>query len=265
MHKIVAIMARDARLSLSYPFSFFMQFASVFITVAGFYYMAVLVKPSASLGMQGRTLDYFTYVVVNLAFMLILSTSLQAFSATLRRDQVAGTLEAIFVTPTGVWLIALASGAWPLLIGAAQAIAYFVFAFFFGLRLQAVNVQTLGLFLVLGLACMASLGIMGAAIVIRFKQQPPSSFLVGSAAALLTGVLFPVSLLPAPLQVLSWLLPMTHALTGFRGALTGVGPDALAGDLIWLAVAGAILLPVSLYCFSWALETAKRDGTLAYH
>jgi ABC-2 type transport system permease protein len=265
MHKLLAFVARDARLALSYQFTFWMQFASVFITVAGFYYMATLVHPSAKLGTSGHPLDYFTYVVVNLAFTLLMTTALQAFSQTLRRDQMAGTLEAIFVTPTSIWLIALASGAWPMLLGILQTFTYFVVAFLFGLRFTDVDVPALVVFLVLGMACMAALGVYGAAVVVRYKQTPPSTFLVGSAAALLTGVLFPVTLLPRALQFVSWLLPMTHALNGFRAAMTGAPLSAVWSDVIWLAVASIVLAPLSLFVFAQTYAATVRDATLAYY
>jgi ABC-2 type transport system permease protein len=265
MHKLWAFVLRDARLALSYPFTIWTQFGSVIITVAGFYYMNVLVKPSVHLGVAGKPLDYFTYVVANLAFMLLLTSAFQAFSQTLRRDQLAGTLEAIFVTPTGIWMIAMASGAWPILYALMQTLLYFAFAFAFGLHFSAVNFGTLALFLGLGTACMAALGILGAAIVIRYQQAPPATFLVGSAASLLSGVLFPVGLFPPIIRVISWLLPMTHALNGLRAALLGFAPAAVMGDLLWLTLAATLLVPVSLLVFTYAFNVTVRDGTLAYY
>jgi ABC-2 type transport system permease protein len=265
MRKLGAFVVRDARLTLSYPFTIWTQLGSVLITVAGFYYMSVLVRPSVHLGVAGKPLDYFTYVVANLAFMLLLTSAFQAFSQTLRRDQLAGTLEAIFVTPTGIWTIALASGAWPVLYALIQVLLYFAFAFAFGLRFTAVNFGTLALFLALGTACMAALGILGGAVVIRYQQAPPSTFLVGSAASLLSGVLFPVALFPPAIRIISWLLPMTHALNGLRAALLGFAPAAVIGDAIWLAVAAVVLVPVSLLGFTHAFNVTVRDGTLAYY
>jgi ABC-2 type transport system permease protein len=265
MRKVWAFVARDARLALSYPLTFWMQLGSALVTVAGFYYMAALVKPSAHLGVGGKPLDYFTYVVVNLAFMLLLTSAFQAFSQTLRRDQVAGTLEAIFVTPTGIWTIAMASGAWQILYAIVQTLLYFAFAFAFGLHLSMVNLGTLTLFLALGTACMAALGILGGAVVIRYQQAPPSTFLVGSAASVLSGVLFPIGLFPPAIRFVSWLLPMTHALNGLRAALLGFAPAAVMGDVIWLAVATVVLVPVSLLGFTHAFNVTVRDGTLAYY
>jgi ABC-2 type transport system permease protein len=106
-------------------------------------------------------------------------------------------------------------------------------------------------------------GVMSAGIVIYSKTEPPSGLIVGGVASLLAGVLFPVALLPAPLQAVSWLLPITHALAGMRGAIAGGHFAALAGDALWLAVATVILLPLALFGFAYAINRARTDGTLA--
>ncbi|MGZ3531018.1 MAG: ABC transporter permease [Vulcanimicrobiaceae bacterium] len=263
MTKFLAFVERDFRLTLSYPVALWMPFASIAVTVAGFAYMSRLINPHVNLGAGARHVDYFSYVVINLAFMLLQTSALRAFSDTLRRDQLAGTLEAIFATRTNPTLIAFASGIWPMLVAAAQTIFYFIVAWTFGLRLHEIDVEAVALFLILGAACMALLGVIGAAIVLRFRQAPPSTFLVGSASALLTGVLFPVALLPAPLRVVSWLLPMTHSLSGLRAAMLGTNFSAVRPDALWLVAAIVILLPAAVFAFVRSLEQAKTEGTLA--
>jgi ABC-type multidrug transport system permease subunit len=76
------------------------------------------------------------------------------------------------------------------------------------------------------------------------------------------GVYLPVSLLPHPFQVLGWLLPITHALNGLRAAVAGASIGQVAGEVVWLAVAIAILVPLSLAVFERAVAHAKADGTL---
>ncbi len=263
MHVLLAFVTRDIRLALSYPMSLVMPFVSIVITVAGFAYMARLVNPAAPLQSSGHQVGYFTYVVINLAFMLLLTSALQSVAQSLRRDQYAGTLEAMFATRIHYGFITVGSGLWPMLLGIVQVAFYFLIAGLFGLRLHDVNIGALALFTLLGVACMSALGIVAAAVVIRFKQSPPSALFVGGGAVLLTGVLFPIRLLPVPLQIVSWLLPMTHALNGFRAAMLGESLSLVAPDLIWLAVATALLLPVSALVFTRWIEQAKFDGTLA--
>jgi ABC-2 type transport system permease protein len=261
--KVLAFVKRDVLLGLSYPSTLFMPFASAAVTVAGFAFISRIVSARAPLDAGGRHIDYLTYVVVNLAFMLLLNTALQAVPAALRRDQVAGTLEAMFASPTSLLAMIAGSAAWPMCFAAAQAATYLLFGGFFGIRYAHVDVALLALFLLLACVCTFAVSIFGASAVVLFKQQPPFSLMAGTAVTLLAGVLFPIALLPAPLRVLSWLLPLTHALRGLRAAVVGASPQAVAPDALWLAVASAVLVPCALAALQAAVRRAKRDGSLA--
>lgn len=265
MSAVLAVVRRDAKLALSYPLSFWLPWLSIVISVTGFSYVSKLVTPSQTLGIHGKTATYFTYVIVNLAFTVLLSNALQSFASMVRRDQLTGTLEQILVSATTVPVIAFSSGLWSLTLSALQVLEYLGLGWLFGLDLAGMNLPALCLFLCLGVACMASLGLIAAAVVITYKQVPPSGFLVGGAASMLAGVLFPVALLPEPLRIISWCLPLTHALAGLRGATSGADLGALAVDAIWLAAATVILIPVALLSLRWLVERARRDGTLAFY
>jgi ABC-2 type transport system permease protein len=242
-----------------------MPWVSIVVTVAGFAFVSKLVTPSRALGTNGKTADYFTYVIVNLAFTVLLSGALQSFASMIRRDQLTGTLESILVSATPVQVIAVTSGLWTLTMSVLQVLFYLGLGTFFGLDLPHTNLGALTLFLALSVACMASLGLIASAVVIAYKQAPPSGMLVGGAASLLAGVLFPVTLLPLPLRVVSWFLPLTHALAGIRGAMSGAALVDLAGDAIWLAGATAALIPLALLLLRVLIERAKRDGSLAFY
>ena len=265
MSVALAVLRRDAKLALSYPLSFWMPWMSIVISVTGFYYVSKLVTPSQTLGVHGKTSTYFAYVVVNVAFTVLLSSALQSFASVMRRDQLAGTLEPILASPATVQAVTVSSGLWSLAISALQVLLYLGLGGLFGLDLAHVNLPVLGVFLSLGVGCMASLGLIAAAVVIAYKQAPPSGVLVGGAASMLAGVLFPVRLLPEPLRIMSWFFPLTHTLAGMRGAMGGLGLAELAGDAVWLAVATAVLLPVAVLMVRWMVERTKQNGTLAFY
>jgi ABC-type polysaccharide/polyol phosphate export permease len=134
-----------------------------------------------------------------------------------------------------------------------------------GLDLRATDIGCLLTFAVLSTLAMGAIGILSAAAVIAFKQVPPSGYLVGGAASLLSGTLFPTHLFPPVLQFVAWCLPLTHALRGLRGAIAGDSLGAAASDAIWLAVAVALLLPLSFVLLHRSVERAKSDGTLAQY
>jgi ABC-2 type transport system permease protein len=102
-------------------------------------------------------------------------------------------------------------------------------------------------------------------MVIVFKQGAPVKFVLSNAATIFAGVLFPVALLPAWMQHVSWMLPMTHVLNGVRGAFSGVALSHLEPDALWLASASALLFPLALYTFRTAVARAKFDGTLSQY
>ncbi|GAC1348914.1 MAG: hypothetical protein NVSMB19_01430 [Vulcanimicrobiaceae bacterium] len=257
---------RDAKLELAYPVAFATQWVAILVGVAGFYFISKLVTPNRALGFGGQTSSYFSYVIVNVAFMILQTNAVQSFATTLRRDQMFDMIEPIFATPTPVGLLAFSSGLWKLAVSLVQVVTYLgIAALFFGLDLSGTNVGTLLVFVSLSVACMSSIGVIGAGIVIYSKHEPPSSFLVGGAASLLAGVIFPVAMLPAPLRAVSWALPITHSLAGVRGAVHGAQLWQLSSDAVWLTIATLLLLPAALLTFAWAVDRARSDGTLAQY
>ena len=79
----------------------------------------------------------------------------------------------------------------------------------------------------------------------------------------ISGALFPISLLPGWLQPIGQAMPTTAALDGMREALYGDGEPVVGGaDPRGWAV---VLLPLSLWLFSLALNKARAQGALAQY
>ena len=263
--KSVAMFKRDAALALSYDLSFWMNWLSIAVQVLSFYFISRLIGPSPRYGFGGQTATYFDYVIVNLAFVRFQVTSIQCFQNGIRDDQLLGTLEAIIATPTSLALVILSRGLWAFTLTIMQAIVFLVLAVPLGANFGHLNALSVIVFTLLTIACMSPLGVMSAASIMTFKQAGGTQFVMGSLTQLLGGVIFPISILPLPLQYISWLLPITHALNGIRGAIHGASLSQLAPDAIWLTLASALLLPISLWSFSRAVERAKIEGTLGQY
>ena len=171
----------------------------------------------------------------------------------------------MLATPTSVSLVVLSAGAWAFTLALVQVALYLVMASLLGLDLHHVNLGSLAVFLILAITATVPIGIMGAAAIVRFKQAAPTQTILGRASSVLAGVLFPVALLPIWLQDISWMLPITHALSGIRGAFAGSSLAMLSADALWLGVATIVLLPLSLFLFRGAVVRAKCDGTLGQY
>jgi ABC-2 type transport system permease protein len=80
---------------------------------------------------------------------------------------------------------------------------------------------------------------------------------------LISGVYFPVSVLPGWMQPLTRLSPATYVLEGMRSALLdGAGTAALLPHLGRLLLIGLVSIPVGLAIFRQAEMYAKRTGKL---
>ena len=80
---------------------------------------------------------------------------------------------------------------------------------------------------------------------------------------LVSGVYYPLSVLPVPMQVAGAASPLTYALAGIRRSLLqGAGLDAQVGTIAILLGMGVVLIPASIFVFAWAENRAKRLGLL---
>ena len=265
LDKMGAIFLRDARLALSYPMSFWLGWLSIAGQVLAFYFMSKLIGPSHSFGFGRRSSTYFDFVIVNLAFVEFQTVAIQSFQRAIRSDQMLGTLEAVLATPTSLALIVLSSGLWAFTLTVVEVAVYLGIASLLGLNLSHTNLGTAACFLLLTVACMSPVGVLSAASIMTFKQMGPTSWVANGLAMLLGGVLFPVSKLPVALQYVSWMLPITHALNGIRGAVNGATVADLGPDALWMVACACVLLPISLLAFSHAVRRAKIDGTLGHY
>ena len=80
---------------------------------------------------------------------------------------------------------------------------------------------------------------------------------------LVSGVYYPLTVLPAPMQIAGAASPLTYALQGIRDSLLdGKSLEAELPTIGILLAMGAVMIPASLWVFSWAENRAKRLGLL---
>jgi ABC-2 type transport system permease protein len=98
------------------------------------------------------------------------------------------------------------------------------------------------------------------------RRNNPVTLLLGSVSFFVSGVVYPVTVLPRWLQHAGKLLPLTHALAALRGAfLVGATPGDVADSLLALAIFAAVLIPTGGATFAYALRRARVDGSLTHY
>ena len=89
------------------------------------------------------------------------------------------------------------------------------------------------------------------------------SYAVQGFLLLVSGVYYPLSVLPMPLQVAGYASPLTYALDGMRQSL--LNGATLVDDLPSIGILlgmGALMIPAGVWVFGWAEKRAKRLGLL---
>jgi ABC-2 type transport system permease protein len=266
LSKVGAIFRRDALVAFSYPGNFALSWMGIVIEVVIAWYISRLIPASPKFGAGGLVaVGYFQYIAINSAFVHFQSAALNSFAESIRDAQLTGTLEIVLSTPTHLPTLVLSSAVWSFTLTAMQTTLFLAVAVLFGLDLTHVNFLTTGVFLLLTVSAVSPLGVLAAALAMVIKKTGPIEWLSTSSAALFGGVYLPLKSLPVAMQVVGWMLPITHALNGFRAAARGIPLRDAAPDAIWLLVASLILMPFSLWVFAKAVGKARVDGTLSMY
>ncbi len=261
---IRAFLRRDVLTELSYRVNFLLGLAGGLFAILIFFFLSQVVE-SAAPGLSHYRGGYFPFVLVGLAVMVFLNEALMGFSRRVRQAQLLGTLEAVLATPISPATAIFCQAVQPLLGSALRAGMYLVFgALIFGADMAGGNLPAAALAILLGVAAFGALGIMSASATMVLKRGDPVAWAIGGLSVLLGGVYYPVEVLPLELQALAQILPMTHTLRALREALLGEGGAALLQSLGILAAFAAVLLPLSLAVFGWAVRRARKEGSLTH-
>lgn len=251
-------------MNVSYRLSFLMSFVGIFISIASFYFISSLLGKSVNQYLQGYGGDYFSYVLIGIAFSGFFGTGMGVFSSIIGSAQSQGTLEAILVTPTKLSQVIIFSALWDFMFTAITVVFYLLFgALVFGANLSHANYLTAFIVLILTITVFSGVGIISASFIMVFKRGNPINWLFGSVSSFLGGTYFPVTVLPLWLQKIAYLFPIFYALRAMRLAvLKGFTVTQLSTDITILLIFSLVIIPVSLASFKWAVRIAKTEGSL---
>lgn len=256
----MALAAKDLRVALSYPVSFALGHLAAFTSIYMFYFMSRVIGPSEEFSGPD---DYFRFLVIGMVVAGIIERTVSASMGAARRDQVEGTLEAVATLPVGSLTLGVGWLFYPLVDSLIGLVVAVLLALPLGMSGADPAWIPLLVALLLTTLLFASFGFFGAAIVLAFQQGQGIVGMAVTGLALISGTLFPVSVLPPVLQSLAELSPLKHALDAVRAtALDHATFSEASTSLLVLAVSAAVLLPLSFAALRLGLERARRSGAL---
>jgi len=212
------------------------------------------------------TPDYLGYIAIGTTVWMWQNVVLWGVGFALRDEQMRGTLESNWLSPT--WRFSFMLGA-----SMTQLVTMFLFLavsalefwLFFGVRYHGSPLLVL-LVILVAIPSIYGLGIAFASLVVTAKEAHAFVFLVRGLVMIFCGITYPLSVLPGWMQGVARWLPQTYVIAGMRkAALGGADLSMLLPDLAVLALFGAAWLLIGFSLFSLMERRARRTGAIGQY
>lgn len=268
---LVAVMKREWVIFLRYPSWIISLFIWPIIFPLSYVFTAHALSGRDGIGMaqfQAATgiQDYTGYIAIGTIIWMWQNVVLWNIGFSLRNEQLRGTLESNWLSPT--WRFAyLLGGSVPQLISMLMflTVSAIEFVLVFGVHFDGSLWLTL-LTLLAAIPSVYGLGFAFASLVINVKEANAFVFLVRGMVMVFCGITYPISILPNWMRPIADWMPQTYIIHAIRSAaLSTQGFSAIAGDLKMLALFGAFWLALGYMVFNWMERRARRTGAIGQY
>ena len=240
------------------------------------FYAVVTSAAVALIGVAAGNYQLTITLVVGALLWNYMSSLYNEIAMSIAYERWEGTLEYTFMAPVSRLIHLLGVSLYSLIYAVISSLIVLAgLVLFTNLNLRGANL--FGVFVVLAVSTLAfvGLGLIAAVFpVMSAERGAEATHIFQGSLLLVSGVYYPIEVLPRWLQPLSAISPATYTLSACR-QLFGVGTsgssaERLAGaplsavshELLVLVIMGVVLLPFGLWVFLKVEAWAKRAGKL---
>ena len=206
-----------------------------------------------------------TTLLIGAVIWSYLGMIFEILTETVAWERWEGTIEYTFMAPLSRAVHLGGMGLFAVIYGLIRtALLFLVIALFFGLHMADANFATALVLLAIASLSFVGVGMITAVLpLISPERGAQFGFVAQGLLLVVSGVYYPVSVLPQWMQWISTISPATYALRGIRAAiLDGAGLGAVWGDIWPLLVLAVVTIPAGLAIFRAGERYAKRHGKL---
>jgi ABC-2 type transport system permease protein len=203
-----------------------------------------------SQGIVSGSTSYFDFIAPGMMMMTVMMSVMTGLPEAITMERQLGTLDGVMVAPVNRLSIILGKSLAQTARGLLQGVIIMLIAVtLFGVTIQG-SVLLVFALLLLGVYSFVGLGItltsiakdQSTAVMIMMTIMFPMIFL--------SGIMFPVKMMPGFIQTISSFLPLTYAADAMRKVMVlGAGVTQISNDLLILVVFGAIMLAIAVPLF----------------
>jgi ABC-2 type transport system permease protein len=234
-------------------------------TVANTLTIVFIAKGIPAMGGKIDVDQVTTILLVGAVIWAYLGIIFEILTETVAWERWEGTIEYTFMAPLSRPVHLLGMGLFAIGYGVVRAVLLFgVVAAFFSLHLPDANYVAAVVLLIIASISFIGIGMMTAVLpLISPEKGTQLGFVAQGVLLVVSGVYYPVSVLPGWMQAIATISPATYALRGCRAAiLEGAGLTDLWTEIWALLVIGAVSVPLGLFIFRTGERYAKKHGKL---
>jgi ABC-2 type transport system permease protein len=207
--------------------------------------------------------DLATKLLVGGVIWAFLGIIFEIVTETVAWERWEGTIEYTFMAPVSRPVHLIGMGVYAVLYGLVRAAAIFVAVVaFIGIHLPHANYGAAIALLAIASISFIGVGMMTAVLpLISPEKGTQLGFVAQGLMLVVSGVYYPVSVLPSWMQWIAKISPATYALRGNRDQILH-GAGLRFADVWPLLVIGALSIPIGLLVFRAGERYAKQHGKL---
>jgi ABC-2 type transport system permease protein len=230
--------------------------------------MQIFITPIAQIGFFAFLSVYLKYpssvtqfIVIGNALQSMSFSAVFAVANITSQDKWQGTLPSTMVTPANRVALFIGRAWFQVLLSALIAAAGLLYAgTVFGVSFAQADFIGVALVVLLTSVAMISFGLLISAVGLYMRTALIVANIFLFVTLLLSGVNFPVSELPAWLQPVSWVIPLTYGTEAVRMAIAGASLQSLLPILGWEALDGLLVLVAGFAFFSGFESLSRKTG-----
>ncbi|MCB9134774.1 MAG: ABC transporter permease [Anaerolineales bacterium] len=168
--------------------------------------------------------NYVGYMLIGASVFGMVSFAFWHVAYWLRWEMETGTLEALYLTPTGRIWIAGGTALYSMIRSIFSAlIAYFLGSWILGSNPFQGELLIAFVFIMVGMIPLYGMTLLFGAVILKLKEANALINLMQWGVNFLMGVFFPITILPPFIRFIALLFPPTWMTNGVRSALLGIG------------------------------------------
>lgn len=262
MREAMAMMRMDWITARSYRLQLSLSFVTLLLAVVPVYFIGRALDPTMAASISAEGGDYFGFLVLGIAVLPIISAAVGTLPSAIGSGIGTGTLETQLCTPIRLPTLVAGLCGYSLSWSALQAALVVLLGVALGMHVVWSQLAVGATIVLLTVLAYIPVGLVGAAMVLRFRTSAQIPKLAVYASVFLGGVYYPTSAIPTWIRYLADFVPISFGLRALRRVLLqGASLASVARDVAALGLFAAVTTVIGMYALRSALRHVRRTGT----